>query len=119
MFLLGMLCRVSRDAGWLGPRMGLPLLVFTLVSFFCWLVWWWTRALDTHEGALRTSEQNLAAVSMDLRRTLETAAAGLTRCSRDLRYTSVNSAYARLLGHVNGSDTLERSAELPVLASCD
>lgn len=34
-------------------------------------------------------------VSDELRRTLDTAATGLTHCSRDLRYVSANAAYAR------------------------
>ena len=40
----------------------------------------------------------LRAVSGELRQTLHTAATGLTHCSRDLRYLSVNAAYGRLVG---------------------
>lgn len=46
----------------------------------------------------KRAEAALRDVSTELRRTLDTAAAGLTRCSRDLRYLSANPAYARLVG---------------------
>ncbi len=44
------------------------------------------------------AEETARAVSTELRRTLNTAATGLNRCSRDLRYLSANPAYARLVG---------------------
>jgi PAS domain S-box-containing protein len=34
----------------------------------------------------------------ELQQTLETIGTGITRCSRDLRYLSVNPAYAKLVG---------------------
>jgi hypothetical protein len=34
----------------------------------------------------------------EISQTLETSAAGITRCSRDLLYLSANAAYARFLG---------------------
>ena len=40
----------------------------------------------------------MRAVSAELRQTLHTAATGLTHCSRDLRYLSVNPAYANMVG---------------------
>jgi PAS domain S-box-containing protein len=46
----------------------------------------------------RQSEEALEASSARLRRFLEAAPTGLTRCSRDLRYLSANSAYARIAG---------------------
>jgi PAS domain S-box-containing protein len=49
------------------------------------------RQLLQASDALRTREE-------ELRQTLETADAGLTRCSRDLRYLSANPAYARIVG---------------------
>jgi PAS domain S-box-containing protein len=42
--------------------------------------------------------ERLAAVSEELRQTLEIAPTGITRCSRDLRYVSANPAYAELYG---------------------
>jgi PAS domain S-box-containing protein len=44
------------------------------------------------------SEEALQRISSELRRTLDTAATGLTHCSRDLRYVSANAAYARWIG---------------------
>ena len=46
----------------------------------------------------RQAEEELRAVSEELHQTLHTAATGLTHCSRDLRYLSVNPAYAQLVG---------------------
>jgi two-component system CheB/CheR fusion protein len=46
----------------------------------------------------KRAEQALQAVSAELQRVLDTAATGLTHCSRDLRYVSVNLAYARWMG---------------------
>jgi PAS domain S-box-containing protein len=46
----------------------------------------------------KRAEEALRAVSAELRQTLDTAATGLTHCSRDLRYLSVNPAYSRLVG---------------------
>ena len=46
----------------------------------------------------RKVEEELRAVSAELRQTLQTAGTGLTHCSRDLRYLSVNHAYAELIG---------------------
>src|SRR5262249_56234244 len=43
-------------------------------------------------------EEALRGVSAELRHTLHTAAAGLTHCSRDLRYLSANPAYAEWMG---------------------
>jgi PAS domain S-box-containing protein len=50
------------------------------------------------EAALRESEEALREMSMELRRILDTAATGLTHCSRDLRYLSANAAYAKWIG---------------------
>jgi PAS domain S-box-containing protein len=44
------------------------------------------------------AEQAMQAVSSELCRTLDTAATGLTHCSRDLRYLSANPAYAQWIG---------------------
>jgi PAS domain S-box-containing protein len=44
------------------------------------------------------AEETLRNVSADLRQTLQIAATGLTHCSRDLRYRSVNRAYAECIG---------------------
>jgi PAS domain S-box-containing protein len=46
----------------------------------------------------KQAEEALAASSAQLRRFLEAAPTGLTRCSRDLRFLSVNSAYAETVG---------------------
>src|SRR5678815_4693532 len=46
----------------------------------------------------KQTEETLRAVSAELRQTLHTAGTGLTHCSRDLRYLSVNRAYAELIG---------------------
>jgi PAS domain S-box-containing protein len=46
----------------------------------------------------RQSEQALTASSAELRRFLEAAPTGLTRCSRDLHYVSANPAYAEIVG---------------------
>jgi PAS domain S-box-containing protein len=46
----------------------------------------------------KRAEEALRAISTELRQTLHTAATGLTHCSRDLRYLSVNPAYGRLVG---------------------
>jgi len=43
------------------------------------------------------SEAALVAAADDLRQTLNTAAIGLTRCSRDLRYVTANLAYAQIM----------------------
>jgi PAS domain S-box-containing protein len=47
---------------------------------------------------MKRAEEKIAASSAQLRRFLETAACGLTRCSRDLDYLSANSAYAAIAG---------------------
>lgn len=52
--------------------------------------------VDVTDRVLFTAK--LKAVSNDLQRTLEIAGTGLTRCSRDLRYISVNPAYAAIIG---------------------
>jgi PAS domain S-box-containing protein len=46
----------------------------------------------------KQAEEALTASSAQLRRFLEAAPTGLTRCSRDLRYLSANSAYAEIAG---------------------
>jgi len=46
----------------------------------------------------KQAEEALTASSAQLRRFLEAAPTGLTRCSRDLRYLSTNSAYAEIAG---------------------
>ena len=46
----------------------------------------------------KQAEESLRAVSAELRHTLHTAATGLTHCSRNLRYLSVNRAYAQCIG---------------------
>ena len=46
----------------------------------------------------RQAEEELRAVSEEFRQTLHAAATGLTHCSRDLRYLSVNPAYAQYVG---------------------
>jgi PAS domain S-box-containing protein len=46
----------------------------------------------------KQTEEALAASSAELRRFLEAAPSGLTRCSRDLRYLSANSAYGEIAG---------------------
>ncbi|HEV8202412.1 MAG TPA: PAS domain-containing protein [Candidatus Polarisedimenticolia bacterium] len=54
-----------------------------------------------HRRVLLEQEESgraLEDATRQLRQTLDTAAIGLTRCSRDLRYVSCNTAYAALLG---------------------
>ena len=46
----------------------------------------------------KQAEAALKKISMDMQRILETAATGLTRCSRNLYYLSANPAYAELAG---------------------
>jgi PAS domain S-box-containing protein len=46
----------------------------------------------------KQAEEALTASSAQLRRFLEAAPTGLTRCSRDLRYLSANSAYVEIAG---------------------
>jgi PAS domain S-box-containing protein len=46
----------------------------------------------------KRAEEALRSVSAELRLTLDTAGAGLTHCSRDLRYLSANPAYGRMVG---------------------
>ncbi len=46
----------------------------------------------------KRAEEEIRATSELLRRFLDTAPAGLTRCSRDLRYLMANPAYAELMG---------------------
>jgi PAS domain S-box-containing protein len=46
----------------------------------------------------KQAEEALAASSAELRRFLEAAPTGLTRCSHDLRYLSANSAYGEIVG---------------------
>jgi PAS domain S-box-containing protein len=46
----------------------------------------------------KRAEEAVRAVSAELRQTLQTAATGLTHCSRDLRYLSANLAYAQWIG---------------------
>jgi PAS domain S-box-containing protein len=47
---------------------------------------------------LRNAERGLRDATHALKQTLETAATGLTRCSRDMHYISANSAYAQIAG---------------------
>jgi PAS domain S-box-containing protein len=49
-------------------------------------------------GERKKAEAKLRDISAELSRTLDTAATGLSRCSLDLRYLSVNAAYAKWLG---------------------
>ena len=48
--------------------------------------------------SVRRAQRALTASSKQLRRFLEAAPTGLTRCSRDLRYVAANSAYAETAG---------------------
>lgn len=48
--------------------------------------------------SVRRAQRALTASSQQLRRFLEAAPTGLTRCSRDLRYVAANSAYAEIAG---------------------
>ena len=56
------------------------------------------RSLQLANRQVRESEERYRAVSVELRQTLDTAATGLTHCSRDLRYLSANPAYAQYIG---------------------
>ena len=48
--------------------------------------------------AVLTAEAERTAVADQIRQTFDTSATALTRCSRDLRYLSVNPAYVKLVG---------------------
>ena len=48
--------------------------------------------------AVLTAQAERTAVADQIRQTFDTSATGLTRCSRDLRYLSVNPAYGKLVG---------------------
>jgi two-component system CheB/CheR fusion protein len=50
------------------------------------------------EESLRASEERLKSVSAELIRVFDTAATGLTHCSRDWRHVSANASYARWIG---------------------
>jgi len=50
------------------------------------------------ENALAESERAFKKLSTEMERLLETSSTGLTRCTRDLYYLSVNTAYAKLTG---------------------
>jgi len=54
------------------------------------------KAIDITE--MKRAEEKSAASSAQLRGFLEAAPSGLTRCSRDLRYLSANSAYCEIVG---------------------
>jgi PAS domain S-box-containing protein len=56
--------------------------------------------LSAHEDITerKRAEESLAATSLELRRIMDTSATGLVHNSRDLRYLSVNKAYADWLG---------------------
>ena len=47
---------------------------------------------------LRNTERALRDMALELEQTFETVATGLTRCGRDMRYVSCNTAYAELAG---------------------
>jgi PAS domain S-box-containing protein len=51
-----------------------------------------------NEEELREAEHRARAASAELRQMLDSAAVGVTRCSRDLRYVWANPAYARIAG---------------------
>jgi PAS domain S-box-containing protein len=55
-------------------------------------------ALVTDVSELKQAQLALRASEAHLQQILDTAATGLTRCSRDLRYLSANRAYAEILG---------------------
>jgi len=46
----------------------------------------------------RQVDEARRAATRELRHTLDTAAVGLTRCSRDMKYVAANAAYAKLIG---------------------
>jgi PAS domain S-box-containing protein len=52
----------------------------------------------TDVSELKQTQLALGASQAHLQQILDTAATGLTRCSRDLRYLSVNEAYAQIAG---------------------
>jgi two-component system CheB/CheR fusion protein len=56
-----------------------------------------TQRKETEEH-LRASEERLRIVSAELIRVFDTAATGLTHCSRDWRYLSANATYAHWIG---------------------
>jgi PAS domain S-box-containing protein len=56
------------------------------------------RSLQSANRQARESEEKYRAASAELTQTLHTAATGLTHCSRDWRYLSVNPAYAQWIG---------------------
>jgi PAS domain S-box-containing protein len=55
-------------------------------------------ALVTDVSELKQAQLALRASEAHLQQILDTAATGLTRCSRDLRYLSANRAYAEIVG---------------------
>jgi PAS domain-containing protein len=56
------------------------------------------RSLQSANRKARESEEKYRAASAELTLTLHTAETGLTHCTRDLRYLSVNPAYAQYIG---------------------
>jgi PAS domain S-box-containing protein len=56
------------------------------------------RRRDAAAAERNRAEEALRALSLELKRTLESSATGLTHCSRDLKYLSANPAYAKLVG---------------------
>ncbi len=57
-----------------------------------------TLGMVTDVTERKQAEEAVRVISAELQRTLDTAAAGLTRCSRDLRYIWANPAYAQVAG---------------------
>jgi PAS domain S-box-containing protein len=57
-----------------------------------------TSSEKTSAGSMDVAPASSHNVQDELRQILDTSAAGITRCSRDLRYLSVNRAMARLVG---------------------
>jgi PAS domain S-box-containing protein len=95
---LGLLAVKGQTLGAYGPALGKAVLILLLTAFLIALVWRTLSSLQQRERGEHEAELRKLRNQEELRQTLNTAAIGLTRCSRNLRYVSVNEAYAELAG---------------------
>jgi PAS domain S-box-containing protein len=93
--LLGALRIKGEEAGLYTSPFGTAFRTVIEIALLFTLTWWSLRAVGRHERALRDS-------TVELRQTMNTAAVGLVRVSRDLRYISANPAYAKIAGVTAG-----------------
>lgn len=97
--LIGWLCTLGHDAGYLGRGMDTGLLALSLTLIFTGLVWWAARALGLASQRRRLAEEKLRRSEHELSDFFDNAAIALHWMGPDGRVLRVNDTELAMLGY--------------------